>query len=388
MTTGFTREEMIDFAKSVAPKGIRVDVVEDAACLSLEIDLDFGVGKSSSFIPKTIYSETTPYLEKKILESLRERTKDSIKQAVSRYCEHYFKMVAEYLELEDRLRREDEIYCVGHSYTIQKGHNFSNKYNLDHFYDVKARQDISNYDAIWRKLALQQFQHKHSIELFEYMYGSLERYKHALFSQDILAELLAKVPDNDIVFLVNFHFYYFITVLKALGDTLAWVLNYFYSLGLESAPSDIDLTKTRFRDKLKTANEPLFKKICEGSLYEKYRLLRDFRDIVVHRHALHVIIVQVGKDGPKKIMVPIDPTTGVMVNEAQRQPGLAIATNKESVAKLGLKEIAIYLGAVEQREYEDVVDFCNTHLKYISTAYTETIAEILLSEGVSKMQPN
>jgi hypothetical protein len=288
------------------------------------------------------------------------------------------------------MRTEEIIYSVRRYYKVEeqpkeigrREPKLTDWRNLDRYYSIISKQRIPNYDALWRKLALGQFSHEHNQELLVYMHGALERYKHALFAKDVIEQLLRKSDqlDNDIVFLVNFHFYYFITIVKALGDNLAWILNYFYSMGLESSPSSIDLTKRMFRDVLARKNSWLLKTVCQGPEYEQYRTLRDFRDIVVHRHALHVVPVQHGVNGPTKIMVPIDPTRRAMVDDFERRGGtvrVAHSQDKESVAEYGLKTLVASLVREEELEYEDISAFCDRHLKYLTDAYCEVIKQIL-----------
>lgn len=383
LKAGLSREEVLELAKSVAPQGVTVDVHESDEFFSLQLGLNFGVGSARCAIPRITYHKTNSKDQEDILQTIRETTKDRMSREIKRYCESFFGMVVKNSEFEDRLKRDDEIYSVNHHYEIQEALNFTHRYNLDYYYSIKAHADIPRHDTLWQRLVRDQFEHQYAQELFEYMHGALERYKHALFAKDIIAELLGESVDNDIVFLVNFHFYYFITVIKALGDNLAWVLNYFYKLGLQSSPHKIDLTKTSFQEKLKAAKESLYKKICQGPLYEKYRRLRDFRDIVIHRHALHVVTVQFGKEGPKKIMVPIDPSTGTMFDWSAEKTGRYVASSKESMAKYGLKQMVILLSQEGESRYDDLTEFCTTHLRYIATAYEQALKEILSATSAS-----
>jgi hypothetical protein len=293
--------------------------------------------------------------------------------------------------LDDWITRTEEIiYSVRRFYKVEerpkeverRETKSTDWRNLDRYYSIISKERIPNYDALWRKLALGQFSHEHYQELFVYMHGALERYKHALFAKDIIQQLLRKSdqPDNDIVFLVNFHFYYFVTIVKALGDNLAWILNYFYSMGLESFPSKIDLTNSKFKEVLACKNSWILKTVCQGPEYEQYRTLRRFRDIVVHRHALHVVPVQHGVNGPTEIMVPIDPTRRAMVNDFERRGGtvrIAHARDKESVAEYGLKTLVVSLVREQELEYEDISAFCDRHLKYLTDAYCEVLKLIL-----------
>ena len=200
--------------------------------------------------------------------------------------------------------------------------------------------------------------------------------------------------DNDILFLINFHFYYFITLIRALGDNLAWILNYYCKMNLESDPKNIDVARTKFKDALKRERTEIFVKICQGSGYESYCQLRDFRDIVVHRHALHVAPVFFVKSPelpPEikalKVMVPTEPTTGVLADQLDQSRKTKSSIRKvereakDSIAKYGLFQAVYSLMSEEElrktQEYEDIESFCQKHFDYVLNAYNETINMIV-----------
>lgn len=373
-STGLSKDETVAFARTITPPGIDVDAVESSLGAVLILKLNFGVGTSRCLIHNSSYDERNTGEDAEIERIIAEKTKLEITKNVQKYRDDYFGMVSQKLGLEGRLKRDDELYCINRFYEYEVAPGFSQRENLDLYYSERMKRDMPSFEKVWQSLAYGNFAHVHSEELFEYLHGVMERYKQALFAEDLIAKLLKRKTDNDIVFLVNFHFYYFITVIKALGDCLAWILNYFYSLNLESSPSQIDLTKTGFREKLLCANERLFKKVCQGSLYEKFNKLTEFRDIVVHRHALHVVTVQLGQKGESKIMVPIDPYEGTMVNDWTRQKvqrGHVI--NKKLVAEYGLKQLMVYVGSGGNHlGYSDVLDYCNTHLSFIRESFDKT----------------
>lgn len=374
-TTGLSKDEIISFGRTVAPPGIDVDAAEFDHGIALMLKLNFGIGTAECGIAKSTYQETNAEEDAAIEQTIAERTKEEITKHIQRYRDDYFKMVLRNLDVENRLRREDEIYCINHFYEYKVAPNFTRRENLDLYYTVRVKKDLPLFDKVWQSLVYGSFVREHSQELLEYIHGIMERYKQALFAKDLLSQLLDEKPDNDLVFLVNFHFYYYITVIRALGDSLAWILNYFYSMKLENSPSQIDLTKTPFREKLQCADEQLFKAICQGSPYEKFKKLKEFRDIVVHRHALHIVTAQFGVKGESKIMVPIDPAEGTLVSAWNRQK--VHAMNKKSMAEYGLKQLMIYVGSGgEDLGYTEVLDYCNTHLRFIAESYNKTLEKL------------
>jgi hypothetical protein len=255
--------------------------------------------------------------------------------------------------------------------------------DLTWYYSILADRDIPNYRTVWSNLVEERFPGRYRRELVEYMQAAHERYKQALFAGDMIDKLVKEYPDNDVVFIVNFHIYYFITVIKAIADNLAWVLNYFYEMGLESSRDKIDLTKEPFRTKLH--GERIFSKVCQGSGYEAYKTeLTEFRDVVVHRQSLHVVRV-VDRDGRARIMVPRDPSRGIELRTEQGRLGTkyAVSRDKESVAKYGV--MTTVLSQDPTKNYEEPMEFCSKHLRYIADSYTAVLAEMArASEGQSK----
>jgi hypothetical protein len=253
------------------------------------------------------------------------------------------------------------------------------------YYSILADKDIPNYRTVWSDLVNERFPGRYRRELLEYMHAAHERYKQALFAKDIIDKLVRvrDYPDNDVVFVVNFHIYYFITVIKALADNLALILNYLYDIGLESSPDKIDLTKEPFRAKLR--DKSIFDKVCQGSGYEAYKTeLIEFRDVVVHRHALHVVQI-CDKDGRFRIMVPRDPSRGIELRTEQGRLGTkyAVSRDKESAAKYGV--MTSVLSPDPTKNYEEPMEFCSKHLRYIAHSYTAVLAEMTqASEGQLK----
>jgi hypothetical protein len=273
--------------------------------------------------------------------------------------------------------RRDVVYSVKRYYVLPKPGEHPEWHNLDYHYSILADNDIPNYRTVWGKLVQEQFPSKYHRELSEYMYGAHERYKQPLFARDIMEKLVKKTADNDIVFLVNFHTWYFITLIKALGDNLALIMNYLYNIGLQSSPDKIDLTKEKFRTKLRT-KEAIFKKICEGSGYEEYKKLTEFRLVVVHRHALGIIPV-LDKSGQTRIMIPRDPLSGVEFETISRsRTKYAVSRDKRSIAKYDRKTLRV--SPDPNKNYEDPVHFCSKHLRFIAESYTAVLAEMATTQ--------
>lgn len=274
--------------------------------------------------------------------------------------------------------KEDTLYSVKRNY-IEPGKT-EHWVDLVSYYLILADRDIPNYRTVWSDLVAGRFPERYRRELLEYMHGAYERYKQALFARDIIDKLVRKHPDNDVLFVVNFYIYHFIGVIKALADNLALILNYFYDIGLESSPDKIDLTKEPFRARLRDKSR-IFDKVCQGTGYETYKTeLTEYRDVVVHRHALHVVQV-LDRNGQTRIMVPRDPLRGIELRTEQGRLGTkyAVPRDRESIAKYGVMTAVV--SPDPTKNYEEPMEFCSRHLRFIADSYTTVLAEMACASG-------
>jgi hypothetical protein len=274
--------------------------------------------------------------------------------------------------------REDVVYSVKRWYVLHKEGKHTEWRDLEYYYSILTDKDIPNYRTVFGKLALEQFPSKYRPELFEYMLAAHERYEQALFARDIIDKLVKKTPDNTDVFLANFHTWYFIVIIKALGDNLAWIVNYFYNIGLESSPNKIDLNNKEFRTRL-FPKKDIFGKICEGSGYEEYKNLTEFRLVVVHRHALGLVQV-LDKTSRKRIMIPRDPLNGVefQTSRSRTKSKYEVSRDRASIAKYGRKRLRMV--SDPNKDHENLVPFCSRHLSFIADSYKAVLAEMATAQ--------
>ena len=201
-------------------------------------------------------------------------------------------------------------------------------------------------------------------------------------AKDIIKDIYEKEPfGNDSLFLVNFHIYHFISLVKTLGDNLAWILNYFYEMNL--GKFYVDLTKKRFRDLLESKNKDIYDEIYKHEQFSDFENLKEYRHIIQHRHAIHVVNLMVGIDGPRSIMIPLHPELGV--TESLRSDKREIVkqyaniSSKESIAKYGLKRLVIWIDRPENMPYIDPISFCQMYIDFLSDILNKTF-EKLISE--------
>jgi len=384
-TTNYSRDQIAALFRKLVPHTIDVESVEETD-IGFRVTLAYGSMKSDFLIPKT---------------GLMSDIQEIISHRICSFSQRIGEQVEKQLDLESYFREKyadkNVIYKVPKDYETTLAPRKVIVKNLVLFYGDRIKDVLPNYDSLWRRCVYENFSHENIQVLKEYLHGAFERLKQVSFAKERIDDLREKMEregkmDNDILFLIDFHFYYFITLIRTLGDNLAWILNYYCKMNLENDPKNIDLATTKFKDALKREKREIFAKICQGSGHEGYCQLRDFRDIVVHRHALHVVPVFFVKSPrlpPKalKVMVPTEPTTGVLADQLDKtrktRPSIGRAQReaKDSIAKYGLLQAVYSLMSEEElrktRKYEDIESFCQKHFDYVLNCYNETINMIV-----------
>jgi len=383
-TCGFSKEELLQIAKNYAPKAVDVKIEEQEDFFVLILNWLYKLQSHGIVAYKTRVEKEDEALLKKIREKTKEELHqhidDSLKSIINDIAEEpHFQEVLEKKYKDANLIYKVPEWCeIKHEIGVERT-------NLEWFYMKKVMGSIPSLRLMWEKFVTKKIQHEKQGEIVEYLHGAIERFKQLLFAYDRLDDILAhSVSGTDTWFLVNFHLWDFISLIKSLGDNLAWILNFYCAMKLD--PKKIDLLGTGFKDSLKAKKKWLFKTIFENPAYQNFEKLKDFRDIVQHRHALHVMRVMLGFNGPEKVMVPIDPETGLMTDglrqtaEEPRTRQYAEAASEESIAKYGLKQVVVWIGPGKP-PFEEPIDFCKKHIETMSQMYENVCKRILLEEN-------
>lgn len=380
-TCVFSKEELLQIAKNYAQKAVDIDIEEREDFFVLVLGWFYKLESREVVGYKVrVEKENEVFLKK-----LREKTKEELHHHIDGFLQSIINDIAKEPHFQKLLKKKYEdtnmIYKVPKWCEIK--HEFGVEItNLEWFYMKKVRELIPSLRLVWEGFVTKKFQHEKREEIIEYLHGAIERFKQLLFAYDRLDDTLAyKVTGTDTWFLVNFHLWNLISLIKSLGDNLAWIINFYCALKLN--PKKIDLLGTGFQNSLGANKKWLFKTIFETPSYQNYKKLKDFRDIVQHRHALHVMRVKLGFSGPEKVMVPVDPETGLMTDglrqraEEPRIRQFAEASSDESIAKYGLKQVVVWVGPGKP-PFEETIDFCKRHIESISQMYENACKRIFL----------
>jgi len=253
--------------------------------------------------------------------------------------------------------------------------------NLEAYYQEKARQLVPSFQQIWETFVYESVQHPNSREILDYLHGANERLKQLIFAKDRISDIIKAQPfGNDTWFLLNFYIFHIISLIKSIGDNLAWLVKLYCNIKINDKKTDLAIRG--FENSLKSTNIRLYQCIFGDHEFEEFRSLKRFRDIIHHKHALHVEQVKLGFYGPESVMVPVDPESGLIIDGKRfmelKYPKLAEAKDKDSIAKYGLKALHVWTGDKEDTPWQDPVVFCEKFVNLMSRAYNCAYERMLM----------
>jgi len=170
--------------------------------------------------------------------------------------------------------------------------------------------------------------------------------------------------------------------VNAYKNRSIFILILYRTVRGKSYEKKIDLAKKGFENALRNENRHLYRCIYEDSDFTEFRRLKEFRDIVHHKHALHVENVKLGFNGPETVMIPIDPKSKLIIDgKRYRDTKLrkkAEAVSKESIVKYGLKESIVWVESEEEMLWKKPLDFCSIFIKILARFYTSIYERMLI----------
>lgn len=383
-TTGYTAEEMLKIAKRYCPKIITPNIEEKDDYFDMKLEISENKFLSTSILKSSYRSDIKPADEKRLLKKIKSETEEEIKNKIKKYglelADFYIKEFELEEILKDRYEDKNVIYKV-------RRHNKISKHataTLEAFYYMSFQKLLPNYELLWNKIILEEIDHEHRDKVIEYIHGASERFKQLLFSRDRIKDIYEKYPSgNDSVFLINFHFYHFVSLVKTLGDNLTWILKFYYEMPVgDTNFMKVDLVKKGFRDWLEGKNKLLHDSIYKHPKFSDFEKLKDYRDIIQHRHGIHISNVMIGLNGPEKIMVPKQPEFGVEKSLRKNFDEGNIKKyfgndSKESIAKYGLKEMCIWIDPPEGMPWIEPTVFCDQYITFLTEIFNESFEHII-----------
>lgn len=323
------------------------------------------------------------------IAAARGRTVEQVTEAVNSFKQDEVERVISELGMEaylkDKYADKNVIYKVPRHYTTRRSPAATYTTNLDHHYLERVRMLVPHFQPFWEFLVMNEGCHQNRTALMEYAHGLMTRLGELAFSLDTIRTLDGLKPDNDIHFLVNYHLTQFISLVKSIGDNLAWLLTTFYDIKLADEKKT-DLLFESYLEKVREKDAHLHARFSGQPQLAIYENLKLFMDIVQHRHALHVTHIQLVPSGEEHLYVPVKPSSGAFGEFPF--PVLASASDKASMASVGMKQLVVKAGPTDTPGYERLEPFCKRHLEAISYLCDQAFARLnqrLRREPVGKV---
>jgi len=381
-SVGFNKEEVIDLAKKHLPSFIDVEVEEheDSFVFILRWKPDIWVKHG---IHKTGYPDNTKN-ETDLLRRIRARTEKEVLETIRDFGVDRIEELKSSFGLEDfykeKYRDKNVVYKVKKMLEIRP--NFST--NLEAYYYANASAIMPSFKPLWEAMVLETAKHDNAQEIVDYLHGALERTKQLIYARDRMRDIIAEnPPDNDIEFTINFYIFHFISLVKSLGDNLAWIAKLYCKIPLDEKKTDLAFES--FENYLMAENKRLFHCIYDNPNFGDFRRIKTFRDVIHHKHALHVQTVELGFNGPKKVMIAVDPKSGLIIDGKRYMeklaPKRAEASDKKSIAEYGLKTLVVWIGRADEMPWEDPLVFCQKFIVLMGQLCNSTFERILVELG-------
>lgn len=376
---GFSKEELIALTKKLLPEFIEVDFEEheDYFVLHIKWNNHYWLKHAITKIhfPKNAKNEEA------FLNRIRDDTKKEIERTIQDFKTSKIEDLMKAFNLEEFYKEKYRDKNV--LYKVKKWCNPTPniRTNLELYYDEKSNEILTCFKPLWEVIISDSTTHKHSEEIIDYLQGAIERIKQLIFARDRIYDVLSENSANrDTLFVTNFYIFHFISLVKSLGDNLACIIKLYCDFKLDEKKTDLNFES--FKHCLDSTNKNLYNCVYGNKQFEDFKQLKTFRDIIHHKHALHVGLVRIGFSEPEKVMIAIDPKSGLFIDGQRYMEKLtskrAEASDQKSIAKYGLKQLNIWVGSPNGMPWEDPRTFCQRFVELMTALYNSACQRIFI----------
>ncbi len=381
-------EELLAFAKSLVPRYVDLTLSES----DQHFALGFRIGSMHlglSAVGKTygIRELTDPQERKTHLRFMKER----IEERIQEFRLSLLDAVVRDFELEDYLRESfsdpNIIYKVPRLVIRHRG-KVKSTANLGFtIWSELTQETVPSLFNLWNKVADDTFYTALKAKyVLDYAHSTLVKLKELRFAEYIIGKLLDLEPGNDIQFLLGYHFTKFVSLIKSICDNVAWLIKIVWDL--EEERGKLDFTSKEFRKSLAKHAPRVHEIIYSHPRYVKYKQFVSLRDMLIHRHHLHVVPVMIRntrqkENGITKYLIPKEPEN--MLLSTAKEEGRVVKQDRQSMAKYGHWVIIIHLGPkrLMDKQFHEPKRFCRLYKEFVVDVVEETAKQILL-ENISK----
>jgi hypothetical protein len=403
---GYSKDEILKIAEELASDMINVEVEEKEQFFRIKLKwaqpLSPTIERSHAIFKIKYTGEKNEQFETKI----RDNQHKDIEQAIKGFGTDLINSLIQKLNLEQHYKNKyadtdtNVLYKVKKFYETKSG-NANYERELFMYQAQKLRELIPAYEPLLGMILDKETQHENEEGMEEFMHAIADRFNQLLFAYDMISGILGTgETDPNVEFVFNFHLWHFISLVKSLGDNLAWMLKLY--LKLEFEDRDIDLLRDHFRNTLKNANSRMASLIYDDPQFSKFETLNEYRDILQHRHKIHTRKVMSGYP-PKhtKIVIPANPESLVRGKNVRRSKAIEStrvksdalinnrseeyhdSSNDEPTSHIQVNRLEV---PSDERDSIDPLEFCKEKIDFISNVYKKVLDRIrieLLKKSIS-----
>ena len=249
----------------------------------------------TSGVHKIAYPDNLPD-EENLLAKIKDRTAKEVTELIHSFSTKFVDSLIESFNLgefyKDKYEDKNVLYSVKKWWETKEPH-VTWRTNFDNYYDAKANEPVPTRKPLWEALVRETVQHDNSKELIDYLFGAQERVKQLIFAADLIKDIGSRnKTNNDSQFAVSFHVFHFISLVKSLSDNLAWIIDLYCKMNLFE--KRIDLVRKGVENCLFIVDEKLYSLIYHNPHFQNLVIIKSFRDITHHKHAIHAETVKMG----------------------------------------------------------------------------------------------
>lgn len=389
MKRSLDRSELLAYAKRTSPEVLKVKVTERNNVISLRL--------SWNNLVKTIRTDHALLMNSKqkfdqvaynaILDQTKNRIKEAILEFGKQECDNLINKFNLLESYKERFEDKNVMYKMRRDYARKINGTTVTK-NLSFYYYDEIKVSIPHLYYFWTLMVQKKFRHANIDGMFDITNSIIEHIKQLFFTYDIIKDILMQAKhfgNPDTFFVFYYHFAYFVSLVKTIGDNLGWILKLYLVLKIRHVK--IDLTNNHFKKTLE--NTKLFHDIIySNGYYEDYKKLVGFRDVIQHRHTIKSMRA-LFSNGQNRILIPKDPerfiSDSLKVNKVNPNSSrFKVAEDLRSVIQYGLHEYFVMFNKANLSDYDDPLEYCRKHIKGISKIIS-VITKRIVNEMTRKL---
>gem|GEM_PF-5716102 len=383
------RSQINSYVKAMLPSIVRGKLESKNNILSLNLKWkNFPRTVMQSNLLLRFFSEGV--FEKVEYDAIMSQIKTKAKEGITRFGKKECDYLMEKFELRDNYRKQFEdknfMYKVKYEYERKIDYITLTK-NLDFYFYDEIKISLPYLYTFWILLVNQTFTHKNFNEIMEVTESLIMHVKQLFFTKDMLENILQQTkhfgnPASFFVF--YYHFNYFLSLIKTIGDNLSWILNLYLDLHLRH--NYIELDGQHFKDAIRKFRH-YYNAIYYHKYYANFTKINQFRNVTQHRHTIRSMRVVLNWTGENKILIPKDPDVQIskrlrVVKKMPKNVHVKLAENKNETILTGPHDYTI-IRESDLLDYDDPIAFCNAHTDGI-TGFVENVISRIINDITKK----